>query len=241
MRSAELRARLRGAARGLPPAWRALCAVCVTCAATAVAAAAPGTAPAPVVQAADGKPAEGGLAAAEPLPPAPPPLDPAVQRAFDAARQALAANRLADARRQFEALAAAHPELPGPLASLALIARREGRWSDAVAGFEQAVQRAPARADLYNQLGVSCRMAGRFDEARAAYEKAIALDPHYAAPVLNLGILHDLYLWDGERALQLYDRYLQLTPGGDDGVRRWISDLKNRSGRKNGAAAKEQG
>ena len=30
--------------------------------------------------------------------------------------------------------------------------------------------------------------------------------------MLNLGILHDLYLRDGKRALELYDRYLALSP-----------------------------
>ena len=59
--------------------------------------------------------------------------------------------------------------------------------------------------------------------------------------VLNLGILYDLYLWDGARALELYDRYLQLTPGGDEQVKRWVSDLRNRSTQKSAPQRKEQG
>ena len=46
--------------------------------------------------------------------------------------------------------------------------------------------------------------------------------------MLNLGILHDLYLRDGKRALELYDRYLALSPGGDATVAKWVADLKNR-------------
>jgi hypothetical protein len=41
-------------------------------------------------------------------------------------------------------------------------------------------------------------------------------------------MLFDLYLWDGKRALELYDRYLTLTPGGDAKVSKWVADLKNR-------------
>jgi Flp pilus assembly protein TadD len=84
-------------------------------------------------------------------------------------------------------------------------------------------------------------MNGDFAKARASYEQAIAVDGGYAPAVLNLGILHDLYLWDGERALELYDRYMQLTPGGDEQVKRWISDLRNRGQKKAAAPRKEAG
>ena len=46
--------------------------------------------------------------------------------------------------------------------------------------------------------------------------------------MLNLGILHDLYLGDGARALALYDRYLALSPGGDATVSKWVADLRRR-------------
>ena len=84
-------------------------------------------------------------------------------------------------------------------------------------------------------------MAGASAKAKASYEQSIALDGIYAPAVLNLGILYDLYLWDGARALELYDRYLQLTPGGDEQVKRWVSDLRNRSTQKSAAQRKEQG
>jgi hypothetical protein len=46
--------------------------------------------------------------------------------------------------------------------------------------------------------------------------------------VLNLGILHDLYLGNAAQALGLYERYLSLVPGGDAEVNKWVIDLKNR-------------
>lgn len=169
------------------------------------------------------------------------PVSPATQRAFDAARQALIAGRAAEAERGFASLTKSDPELAGPHANLGLIHRQAGKTAEAVAELEKAVQLSPQRAELHGQLGLAYRMNGEFAKARAAYERAIALDAAYAPAVLNLGILHDLYLWDGERALELYERYMQLTPGGDEQVKRWISDLRNRSQKKSAAQRKEQG
>lgn len=169
------------------------------------------------------------------------PVSPAAQRAFDSARHALAAGRTAEAERGFASLTKSDPELSGPYANLGLIHREAGKSAEAVAQLEKAVQLNPQRAELHGQLGLAYRMNGDFAKARAAYEKAIALDAAYAPAVLNLGILHDLYLWDGERALELYERYMQLAPGTDEQVKRWISDLRNRSQKKNVAQRKEQG
>ena len=169
------------------------------------------------------------------------PVSPALQRAFDGARQALAAGRTAEAERGFVALTKSNPELAGPYANLGLIDRQAGRSADAVARLEKAVQLSPDRAELHNQLGITYRMAGDFTKAKASYEQSISLNATYAPAVLNLGILYDLYLWDGVRALELYDRYLQLTPAGDEQVKRWISDLRNRSAQKSAPQRKEQG
>ena len=46
--------------------------------------------------------------------------------------------------------------------------------------------------------------------------------------MLNLGVLHDLYLGHPAEALGLYERYLALSPAGDAQVGKWVADLKNR-------------
>ena len=121
-----------------------------------------------------------------------------------------------------------------------MIHRQAGRAKEAVAALEKAVQLNPERADLHNQLGIAYRSAGDFAKAKASYERSIALDAKHADATLNLGILYDLYLWDGARALELYDRYLQLSPG-DEQVKRWAADLRNRMTPKTAAPRKEQG
>ena len=182
----------------------------------------------------DGK--ASGAASQAPLPP----LDPAVQQAFERAGEALRGGRVEEAERGYRALAQSHPELAGPHAALGVIHRRAGRLPEAVAALEEATRLSPRQPVYWNQLGVTYRLAGKFDKARDAYEQALALDPAYAPAVLNLGILHDLYLGDAKRALELYDRYLVLSPGGDTAVTKWVAELKNRKPAPITVSRKEQ-
>jgi len=169
------------------------------------------------------------------------PLSPAVQRDFEIARRAMIAGRLDDAERGFLALTKSNPEFGGPHANLGLIYRQKQKLDESVAALERAVKASPKQPVYYNQLGIAYRMVGQFAKARDTYEKAIELDPNYAIAHLNLGILYDVYLWDGKRALELYDRYLSLSPGGDEKVKKWASDLRNRNQPRSLAARKEQG
>jgi tetratricopeptide (TPR) repeat protein len=168
------------------------------------------------------------------------PLSPEVQRDFEWARRALIAGKLDDAERGFLALTKSNPELGGAFANLGVVYRHKKKFEESVTALEHAVQANPKQPVYFNQLGISYRMVGQFTKAREAYEKAIALDPNYPLAHLNLGILYDVYLWDTRRALELYDRYLSLSPGGDDKVKKWASDLRNRSTPRV-AARKEEG
>lgn len=156
------------------------------------------------------------------------PVNPTAQRAFDDARRLLRAGRVDEAERGFVALTKSNPELGGPFANLGVIYRQAGKLPESAKALEEAVRVSPRQPVYFNQLGITYRHQGQFAKAREAYEQAIAIDASYAAPHLNLGILHDLYLGDAKRALELYDRYLALSPEGDATVTKWIADLKNR-------------
>src|SRR5436305_4414668 len=181
--------------------------------------------PSPAASAAS-SPAAAAPVVAKPEPEAP--VDATLQRAYDNARALLRAGRVDEAEKAFKALTQSNPELGGPHANLEVLDRQAGKLPDAVAHGELSVKANPQQPLYWNQLGVTYRQNGQFAKAREAYEKAIALDPGYAAPHLNLGILHDMYLGDGKRALELYDRYLALSPGGDPTVNKWVVDLRNR-------------
>ena len=156
------------------------------------------------------------------------PIAPATQRAYDDALALMRAGHAADAERGFRALTQSEPDLAGPHANLGLLARQAGRLPEAVKELEKATTLAPGLAVAWNQLGLAYRQSGEFSKARDAYGHALAIDPNYATAVLNLGVLDDLYLGDSAHALELYTRYLALTPAGDPVVTKWVADVKNR-------------
>ena len=182
----------------------------------------------PAAASAASAPAAAASVAEGPRPASTGPIAPATQRAYDDALALMRAGHAADAERMFRALAQSNPELAGPHANLGLIARNAGRLPEAVKELEKATELAPGLAPAWNQLGLAYRAGGEFTKARDAYEHAIAIDPNYATAVLNLGVLDDLYLGDGARALELYTRYLALTPAGDPVVTKWVADVRNR-------------
>jgi tetratricopeptide (TPR) repeat protein len=123
--------------------------------------------------------------------------------------------------------------------SLAELARlKPARWNkpehgDATLPSELSALQAALKphaddARLLNQLGIAERRAGHFDAARTAYEAAIAADAQAAAPLVNLAILHDLYLGDAAQAQVLYQRCLALSPGDAPALSRWLAELKSR-------------
>jgi tetratricopeptide (TPR) repeat protein len=191
-------------------------------------AAASASASAPTASAAASLPQLAASANAGPQPASMGPIAPATQRAYDDALALMRAGHAADAERGFRALAQSNPELAGPHANLGVIARQAGHLPEAVKELEKATELAPGLAVAWNQLGLAYRQNGEFTKARDAYEHAIAIDPNYATAVLNLGVLDDLYLGDGAHALELYTRYLALTPAGDPAVTKWVADVKNR-------------
>ena len=186
------------------------------------------SASAPAASAAASAPLAAASVAEGPKPASTGPIAPATQRAYDDALALMRAGHAADAERLFRALAQSNPELAGPHANLGVIARQAGHLPEAVKELEKATELAPGLAVAWNQLGLAYRASGEFTKARDAYEHAIALDPNYATAVLNLGVLDDLYLGDSAHALELYTRYLALTPGGDPVVTKWVAEVKNR-------------
>lgn len=169
-------------------------------------------------------------APAEPAPPPLPPIDATTRARFDEAVRMLRANRLAEAEGAFKALAAQHPSLAGVHANLGLIYRKTGRLDESAAALEQAVKLSPKQASYYNQLGITWRALGRFDHARKAYEAAIELDSSHAGALVNLAILHDLYLGDAARAVELYTRGAALLPAEAATINKWLAEVKGRKG-----------
>lgn len=155
-------------------------------------------------------------------------VNPAAKRDFDSALKAMQAGNDKEAERLLGQLAAKYPELSGPKANLGIVYLRSGRLAEAERVVAQAIKQNPSNATYYNLLGIIDRTAGKFTEARKAYDAALLIDANYAYAHLNIAILYDLYLNDGNKALQHYQRYQALSPKEDTQVVKWIVDLQQR-------------
>ena len=61
-----------------------------------------------------------------------------------------------------------------------------GKLDEAVASYQQALQRKPDLAETYSNLGVALKDQGKLDEALACYRRALELKPDYAYAHSNL-------------------------------------------------------
>jgi tetratricopeptide (TPR) repeat protein len=70
---------------------------------------------------------------------------------------------------------------------------------------------------------------GKFAEAESAYQHSIAAEPNYAPAHLNLGVLYDMYLAQPQKALDEFDRYIEIA-GENKQVAGWVIELRKRVG-----------
>ncbi len=87
-----------------------------------------------------------------------------------------------------------------------------GRYEEAIAAYQKAVELRPTESSYYNNLGNTLAKAGKIDEARLAYQKSAELNPTRAAEAwMNLGIV----LWQNyryEEAIEPLQKSLELNP-----------------------------
>jgi len=148
------------------------------------------------------------------------------------------ANRHTDAELEFKQLAVAYPQFAGPQLNLGLLYLRDSRLPEAEAAFKAALQVTPSNPIAGDELGIVERKLGKFTDAEAAYLRAIAAEPNYAPAHLNLGVLYDLYLSEPQKALEQFERYIEIA-GENKQVGGWVIELRKRVGGPAAAAKKE--
>ena len=172
-------------------------------------------------------------AAANPAAAASPPLTmPIPERAaqqYAQALQMMKSGRGTDAELEFKELSIAYPQFAGPQLNLGLLYLRDSRLAEAESAFKAGLDRSPGNAIANNELGIVARRLNKFTEAEAAYRRAIAAEPNYAAAHLNLGVLYDLYLAEPQKALEQFERYIELA-GDSKQVAGWVMELRKRVG-----------
>jgi tetratricopeptide (TPR) repeat protein len=145
------------------------------------------------------------------------------------ALQFMKSGRNTDAELEFKALAIGYPQLTGPQLNLGLLYMRDSRLPEAEAAFKAALELKPNNAVAGNELGIVERRLGKFAEAEAAYQRTIAAEPNYAPAHLNLGVLYDLYLAQPQKALDEFERYIEIA-GENKQVAGWVVELRKRVG-----------
>jgi tetratricopeptide (TPR) repeat protein len=87
-----------------------------------------------------------------------------------------------------------------------------GRYSEAVAPYQQAFALDPRNVNLSTDLGTALWYSGKADEAIAQYEKSLAIDPNHAQTLFNRGIVFHDGKQDLPQAIQSWERLLANNP-----------------------------
>lgn len=156
---------------------------------------------------------------------------------YSQALQMMKSNRGTDAELEFKQLTVAYPQFAGPQLNLGLLYLHDSRLPEAEAAFKAALQVTPANPIAGDELGIVERKLGKFADAESAYLRAIAAEPNYAPAHLNLGMLYDLYLSEPQKALEQFQRYIEIA-GENKQVAGWVIELRKRVGAS--AAKKEE-
>jgi tetratricopeptide (TPR) repeat protein len=105
-------------------------------------------------------------------------------------------------------LAALAPQAEESHLHLGETLRQQGRFTDALQEYREAVRLNPAWAQAHVNLGVTPAGLGRLDEAMGAYEKALSIDSNIPAAHFNLAVLL-ASRGETQRALGHYKRALE--------------------------------
>ncbi len=157
-----------------------------------------------------------------------PPITPKFQRDFNRAISLMQKNKNRSALKLLTLLTQNYPQFAGPHVNIGLIYFRAKQFSKAKKAFEKALNVNPNNAVSHNHLGIIQRKNGEFKAALRSYRLALLSNDSYANAHLNIGILYDIYFSNLTKALEHYQRYLEITGSKDKKVSNWIIDIKRR-------------
>lgn len=76
-----------------------------------------------------------------------------------------------------------------------------------------------------NNMGVIMMREKNFSEAINYFNQIISVDPKYSNAYLNLGIIHEESIKDIDKAIQYYNKYIQLGGEKKSEVEKWLNNL----------------
>ncbi len=102
------------------------------------------------------------------------------------------------------------------------------RYPAAMQEYRTAIGLDPKHHLAMNNLAVLLNQSGNSTEALATLNKVVALKADYAPAHKNLGIIYETKMKDFGKAVECYQKYLQLCPNAQDRskIRKWMTLLK---------------
>jgi tetratricopeptide (TPR) repeat protein len=131
---------------------------------------------------------------------------------------------------KYRTLAEKYPSLSGPWVKLGEIAEKQSNYTQAISHYEKAVSVNSSNVNAYIALGLAQRKLGKFAAAQRTYLDALKLWKDFPEAHLNLAILYDLYINKPEAAQKHYEAYCFLVGEKDEKVRKWLVEVKRRTG-----------
>jgi len=111
------------------------------------------------------------------------------------------------------------PVPPEILAGMLRAARQslmEGRYPEAIAAYQAVLKRDQKNVDAMTHLALIVAIGGHADAALETFDKALTIDPRYAPAFLYRGqVLYEVKQ-DYAGAIKAWERFLTLTPSGED-------------------------
>jgi len=158
-----------------------------------------------------------------------PVFTPEVLAEYKASVEALKAGNIEIAKRRFSSLVKIYPLMAGAEVNLGIIADLQQDKAAASAHFERALKTNPSNLDALIYSASYQQEAGLFTAAEQHLLKAEQVAPNSDIVQYNLGVLYELYLQEYERAIEHYQRYVELSNNDDaEKVKRWIKLLERK-------------
>jgi tetratricopeptide (TPR) repeat protein len=112
------------------------------------------------------------------------------EKLFRSGQEALQANRLDEAERDFRQIVAAHPEVGGAYANLGVVYMRRKQWTKAVAMLNQAAKLMPQVSGIRLNLGLVYFRQNDFLKAIPYFESVLRDQPTASQPRHLLGLCY---------------------------------------------------
>lgn len=134
------------------------------------------------------------------------------------------------ARENLQKLTEKYPALSGAWVKLGAIEEKNENYDNAITHYAKAISVNSNNVNAYIALGLLQRRQGYFSDAQQTYLAALDVWRDFPEAHLNLAILYDLYANLPEEAQKHYEAYYFLTGSKDENVRKWMVEVKRRTG-----------